>query len=132
MPARLAAPFAAVLFVAALATGCGSSSDDSTRSERNAAPPPSSSGAPVGASARSCDSYASDATALRATNVSCGQARQVMFGWQRQGSCSTRAGASRSSCLSRSYRCLATRTDRGIAVSCARAGRSIAFIAKRD
>jgi hypothetical protein len=132
MPVRLAAPLAGVLFAAAMLAGCGSSSQDSTRSETSAAPPPSGSGAPVGASAKSCDSYASDAAALRATNVSCSQARQVMYGWQQQGSCSTPAGASRSSCLTRSYRCLATRSDRGIAVSCARAGQSIAFVARRD
>lgn len=91
----------------------------------------SKSGAPIGASARSCDAYSTDAGALRATGISCGQARQVMYGWQREPSCATPAGASRSSCLTRSYRCQATRTDRGLAVSCSRKGQSIAFIARR-
>jgi hypothetical protein len=54
-----------------------------------------------------------------------------MHGWQRRRSCATPADASRGSCLARSYRCLSTRTDRGIAVSCARAGRSIAFVVRR-
>ena len=51
-----------------------------------------------------------------------------MYDWQRERSCSPPAGASRDSCLTRSYRCQAARTDRGLAVSCAREGQSIAFI----
>lgn len=84
----------------------------------------------IGASARSCDAYSTDVGALRATRISCSQARQVMYGWQRERSCAAPAGASRNSCLTRSYRCLATRTDRGLAVSCARKGQSIAFLAR--
>jgi hypothetical protein len=121
VPIRLAAPLALVALSALLA-GCGGSSPDE---------PASTATAPVGAAAKSCETKAVDAEGLRAAGVSCGQARQVMYGWQQRSSCSAPAGASRVSCTSHSYRCLGARTDRGIAVSCARPGRSIAFIAPR-
>ncbi len=134
---RLAIPLATVALATVLLSGCGdSSSSDSggstTATESTKSPPASTSTAPIGASARSCDSYAVDAEALRAAGLSCKEARQVMYGWQRQPACSRPVGASRTSCLTRSYRCLGARTDRGIAVSCARAGESIAFIAKKS
>ena len=139
MPIRLAAPLAIVALAALLLAGCGGSSSDEgstpggpAQDERQAPSGVDGGGGPVGAAARSCDTNAVDVEALRATGVSCGQARQVMFGWQQASACDGRPGASRSSCTSRSYRCLATRTDRGVAVSCSRPGRSIAFIAKRD
>jgi hypothetical protein len=81
--------------------------------------------------AQSCDSYADDAQALRATAIGCDRARQAMNSWQREPSCALPAGASRGSCLTRSYRCQSVRVDRGIAVSCARPGESVAFIARR-
>jgi hypothetical protein len=138
---RLAAPLLVFALAAALPAGCGSSSEESGGTRIGTATStvpgpggkgPSSSKAPVGASARSCDAHSADAEALRATGIPCDQARQVMYGWQRQRACSSPAGASRSSCLTRSYRCLATRTDRGLAVSCSRQGRSIAFLGRRD
>lgn len=133
MPTRLAAPLAIVALAAVLLGGCGSSSDDgaSTRTRESAPPPARTSSAPVGAAAKSCDTYAVDARSLRATGISCGQARQVMYGWQRQRSCAKPSAASRTSCLTRSYRCLGARTDRGIAVSCSRPGQSIAFVDRR-
>jgi hypothetical protein len=131
---RLAAPLiATALLATALLAGCGSSADGggggSTR--QGPAPAPSGTSAPAGATAASCDAYAEDAEALRATAIPCDQARQVMFGWQRQPSCALPAGASRGSCLTRSYRCQSVRGGRGVAVSCARAGESIAFVAQR-
>jgi hypothetical protein len=133
---RLAVPLAIVAFAAALVAGCGGTSDQGSTSGGSTqgntqAPPGSSSGAPVGAAAKNCDSGAVDAEGLRATGIPCNQARQVMYGWQRERSCSSPAGTSRSSCLTRSYHCQAARTDRGLAVSCSRPGESIAFIAKR-
>ena len=122
MPPRLAAPLVVLVLAALAAAGCGGSASEEG----------SSSGAPVGAAAKSCETDAVDAGALRATGVSCDRARQVMYGWQRQGSCSAPPGASRVSCTTRSYRCTGARTDRGTAVSCARPGRSIAFIAEGD
>jgi hypothetical protein len=118
VPLRPVVPI--VLVVLVVLAGCGdSSSKDETR-----APAP-----PIGASARSCETHTVDAEGLRATGVACGQARAVMYGWQRTRSCASPAGASRGSCTALSYRCLTTKTDRGVAVSCARPGRSIAFVA---
>ncbi len=127
MPRRLA-PLAVVALVIALLSGCGDSPSDEGVSTRTEKEPAGS--APVGAAAESCEAHSAAAEALRATGISCDQARQLMQGWQREPSCSLPAGASRASCLTRSYRCLATRTGRGIAVSCARAGQSIAFTAR--
>jgi hypothetical protein len=121
---RLAVPAAVLALVAAvLVAGCGGSSSQ----EGSTATAPI---APIGAAAKSCEAFATDVEALRATAIPCDQARQVMYGWQREGSCSLPSGASRNSCLTRSYRCLGTRTDRGVAVSCSRAGESIAFVVK--
>jgi hypothetical protein len=129
---RLATPIAITVLAAALLAGCGSSSDSgSDAAGSTAAPGASDSTAPAGASAQSCETDAVDATALRATSVSCGEARALMFAWQRQSDCATPKGASRSACTTRSYRCLSTATARGVAVSCSRPGHSIAFIAKR-
>jgi hypothetical protein len=125
---RLAAPFVAVVLAAALLAGCGGSSV--TTDETDEAQTPLPGNAPVGASAKSCDTYATDAESLRATEIPCDQARQVMYGWQREHTCAVPNAASRGSCLTRSYRCQAVRTDRGLAVSCSRSGESIAFIVK--
>jgi hypothetical protein len=133
VPPRLAALLVVVALAAVLAAGCGGSSSgvgSTSGASTHAAPRTSTSGAPVGA-AKSCETQAVDAEALRATGVSCNQARQVMYGWQQRGSCSSPPGASRVSCTTRSYRCSGARTDRGTAVSCARPGRSIAFVVKR-
>ncbi len=118
MPKRLAPLLVAVL---ALWGGCGDSSSEK-------APAPT---APVGAAAKTCDARSPGIDALRATGVSCSQARRIVRGWRRERSCSLPSAASRTSCLSRSYRCLGARTDRGLAVSCARAGQSIAFTVRR-
>jgi hypothetical protein len=121
---RLAAPLLNIALAATLLAGCGSSDEEGTQGE-------SATEAPAGASANACDSYAVDAEGLRVTGLSCKQGRQVMFGWQRAEGCGLIGGASRGACSVRSYRCLATRTDRGISVSCAQPGRSVAFVAKR-
>jgi hypothetical protein len=116
VPPRLAAPLAVAALAAVLVAGCGGSSPETTGSRS----------APVGAAARSCGVR----EALRATGVSCAQARRVMYGWRQRGSCSSPPGASRVSCTTGSYRCLGAHTERGTAVSCSRPGRSIAFVVK--
>lgn len=139
---KLAAPFLVLALAAGLVAGCGGSSDEGTQGAETTAPsrggesrpaPPRASGseAPAGATARACDTYAVDAQGLRVTGLSCKQGRQVMFGWQRAEGCGLIGSASRGACTVRSYRCLATRTDRGVSVSCAQPGRSIAFTAQR-
>jgi hypothetical protein len=127
---RLAIPIAIILLAAALLAGCGGSSS-SSETTGSTVPPGGAATAPAGASARSCETEAVDAEALRATGVSCGDARDVLFAWQRAPACAAEPGASHSACTVDSYRCIGARTDRGLAVSCARAGRSIAFVAER-
>jgi hypothetical protein len=127
---RLATPLATLLLAAALLAGCGGSSSTSGGSVPTEATRGGAATGPAGASARSCESGAGDADDLLAAGVSCARARQVLYGWQRAGSCAPPAGASRSSCASGPYRCLGTRTDRGIAVSCSRPGESIGFVAE--
>jgi hypothetical protein len=133
---RLAIPLAIVALTAAMLAGCGGSSPTDESSQSGSTGPsestaPSSPKAPAGATAKGCATDAPGAEGLRATGVSCGQARRVMLGWQRDPACAAPAGASRTSCTARSYRCLGARTDRGLAVSCSRAGASIAFLARR-
>lgn len=134
---RLAVPIALLALFAALLVGCGggSSSDSETSGGTTGGGETQGqahgSSAPAGASAQTCETQAVDAQALRATAVSCGEARAVMFAWQRAGACAAAAGASHSACTVRSYRCIAAATDRGQSVSCAKPGRSLAFIAKR-
>lgn len=128
MPLRLVAPLVVVALAAALAVGCGDPSVETDGSRTGTATEVVPDRAPVGATAKRCDAYATDAEGLRATGVACGQARQVLYGWQREPSCALPSGASRGSCLTRSYRCQSVRSDRGLAVTCARPGQSIAFI----
>jgi hypothetical protein len=139
-PMRPAIPIVIVALAAALLAGCGGSSSSNdgsrvlTRQLHTSLQHSGRGGNQAslsGASARSCDSGAVDAAGLRAVGVSCGRARQMMYSWQRERSCATPSGASRTSCSSRSYRCLGARTDRGVAVSCSRPGESVAFLAKR-
>jgi hypothetical protein len=136
---RLAIPLAIAVLAAVLLAGCGgssssegsSSSSGPAQTEPGTSPKGSAPGAPIGASARNCDTGAVDVEALRTVGVSCGRARQVMHGWQRNGSCAAPTGSSRTSCTARSYRCLSARTDRGLVVGCSRPGESIAFVVKR-
>ena len=129
---RLAPRLLALLAICALlVAGCGGSDDDGAKEAPRPEPQAKSSTAPPGASAEACESRAVDAQDLRATNISCEQARQLMFAWQRSEECSGKGG-SRSSCsIKGSYRCLTANTGRGMAVSCAKPGRSVAFIVRK-
>jgi hypothetical protein len=129
---RLAVPIAIVALAATVLGGCGGSSgSDSTETGSNAAPQGGAATAPAGASAASCDVSVAGVEALRATGISCDGAKAVLLAWQRNDSCVGSQGISHIACTVRSYRCIATRTDRGLSVSCARPGRSLAFISKR-
>ncbi len=127
---RLAVPIAIVVLAAAASAGCGEESADESGSAATA-PPASTSTAPAGASAHACALSAGGAEGLRATGVSCGKAQRLAIAWRRGDECVPPTGASRSACTVSSYRCLAAATDRGLAVSCARPGRSVAFTARR-
>jgi hypothetical protein len=112
---------------AALLGGCGSSSDDSTGGGATASPPASTSTAPAGASAHECGRYIGGVRALRATGLSCADARHLAYFWVTERTCRPASGASRSACALGTYRCVATATGRGYSVSCAHPGRSVAF-----
>lgn len=122
---KIAAPLLIAALASALLVGCGSSDEGTTGTEESV------STVPPGARAKSCETLAVDAEALRVAGLSCAEGRQVMLGWQRAEGCGLINGASRGACAVRSYRCLATRTDRGTSVSCSRPGRSVAFRAER-
>lgn len=115
------------LAAAALAAGCGPS-DDSGGGDPAADRAPS---APPGATARSCPDSPPGTEELRVTEVGCDAGEAVAAAWAGDPNCSSPAGESRFTCAVRGYRCLGAATDRGIAVSCARPNRSIAFVARR-
>jgi hypothetical protein len=134
VPTRLAAPLAIAVLAAALLAGCGGSSSPAGGSTETGSGASSQTGAPhapVGASARNCDTGSADVEALRVVGVPCGRAQQVMLAWRGAHSCAPGNGTSRTSCSARSYRCLSARTSRGIVVGCSRPAESIAFIVKR-
>jgi hypothetical protein len=131
---------AALLAAAALATlasGCGSSDGGSGYGSRNSTEDsPTATAttpdAPPGATARSCEGPVAGAEELRVTGVGCDVGLRLVAAWAGKPSCSAPAGESRFSCsVEGGYRCLGAGAERGIAVSCARAGASVSFIAKR-
>ena len=129
---RLASAIAIVALAAALLGGCGSSSEDGSGSGSTAAPKVDESGAPAGASAQACVLNVDGVSGLRVTGISCGKGQKTAIAWQRDATCRPAGGGSQAGCTVGGYRCITTATDRGLAVSCARPGRSIAFTAKRD
>lgn len=58
-------------------------------------------------------------------------AREVRDAWERNRSCRRPPGASRWGCSVLSYRCQGVVTDRGWSISCAKPGRSVAFVVRR-
>jgi hypothetical protein len=127
---RFATPIAIAVLAAALLAGCGSSSDEAGSTK--APPKGSDSSAPAGASAHACAIDAGGVSGLRVTAVSCGKGQKVAIVWQRDATCRPPASGSQAGCTVAGYRCIATATDRGLAVSCARPDHSIAFTAKRE
>lgn len=134
---RLATPLAIVVLAVALLAGCGSSSSSPAGSTStgstgsSAAPRAKTPSAPVGASAQSCAINANGVSGLRVTVISCGAGQKTVIAWQRDAACKPVADGSQAGCTVGAYRCIATTTDRGLSVSCAKPGRSLAFIAKR-
>lgn len=118
--------------LAALTTGCGSS-DGGSRDSAEDSPTATATtpDAPPGASARTCEGEVVGAAELRVTGIGCDVGLRVVAAWAGEPSCSAPAGGSRFSCsVYDGYRCLGARAERGIAVSCARPGASVSFIAK--
>lgn len=128
---RRLAPLAALALATALLVGCGGSSPDEAGTGGGAQPHGSASPTPAGATARHCRSGKAGVTGLTATGTTCTEARHLMLGWTHSSACRPAEGASRAGCPALSYRCLATATDRGWSVGCAKPGRSIAFTARR-
>jgi hypothetical protein len=87
--------------------------------------------APAGSRVVACKEDAIGIDGLRAAAVDCDTADRIMRRWKNHRSCALAEGASRGSCSLGSFRCQAVRADRGIAVSCARPGGDIAFIATK-
>jgi hypothetical protein len=122
-PARLLPP---VLATVLLIAGCGSSEESEPTA--TATTPK----APAGASARSCAGSLAGTSELRVTGVGCDVGREVVATWTKKSACAPAGDASRVSCsVHDAYRCLGAATGRGLAVSCARPGSSVAFIAMR-
>jgi hypothetical protein len=126
------------LIAAALAAGCGSDESSETTSgqsgaEMTGAQESGAGGAeaPVGVRARTCKVSVSDYEMLRVTGVDCRTGAAIAAGWAKDSSCRPPKGQSRSACSIGQFRCLTTVVGRGLAVTCARPERSVAFIAKR-
>lgn len=124
---RLATPLAVLALIGGLMVGCGGSSEGTGSTSPPTGPPT----APAGASAQVCPLAIGGTKGLRATGVSCGEAQRLAVTWMRSTGCEPKPGASHSACTVRGYRCIGTATDRGLSVSCARPGRSVAFTARR-
>ena len=117
----------AVLALAVAAAGCGSS--DETTGTTSAAPEKIQE-APVGVRADRCGEGATGDGEVRVTGVSCELGRELVAGWYKDSACSAPEGASRTSCKLGEFSCLGAVTDRGVAVTCAAPGRSVAFIGR--
>jgi hypothetical protein len=138
---RLHAPAAVVglivtAVVALAAAGCGSSdSSPGAKAGGSTNASPATSRAPKGATTHSCTLLTRGVGEARVTGVSCTTAVEVADAWaaERESDCRLSPSTSRGSCTvgRHRYRCLATSTDRGIAVSCSRPGRTISFLARR-
>jgi hypothetical protein len=139
-------PLAVAATVVALA-GCGSSSEGTqtvgapgtgtTAPPANgAAEPPAQTSttpqAPTGVRARRCTGVSAAAKGeVRVTGVSCAEGASTVTAWRRDKGCSSPSSASRTSCKVHGLTCLGAVTDRGIAVTCAGPGHSIAFVGRR-
>jgi hypothetical protein len=117
---------AVALLAAILASGCGSSGTKSSSEEGS-----TKTAAPPGAAVLACAGAPAGVGTLRASGVDCATGRLVAAGWTAKDACGANTGTSRTSCGIGGYRCLGIATERGLAVSCARPGHSISFVARR-
>jgi hypothetical protein len=133
---RLTTLTAVVLCAALLAAGCGGGGSGGS----NTTAPPKGGGtpkkatapnAPAGSKVVACKESGSATEGLRATVVDCKTARATMIRWGHTEGCALARGASRGSCALGGFRCQAVRADRGVAVSCARPGGDVAFVATK-
>jgi hypothetical protein len=130
----------AIAVVALLIAGCGGSGGESSSS-----PAPSGGGtangggkpkratapnAPAGSNVVACREGRMEIEELRATAVGCGPARATVGRWVSSHACTLDESASRGSCALGGFRCQSVRSGRGAAVSCARPGGDVSFVAK--
>ena len=123
------------LALALLVAGCGSGDSTETAQPGGAETTQAQqSGAegPSGVTARPCLSPGKPAVLMRVTGVSCSKGRDIVAGWASRSGCAPAAGDSRSACTVDGFRCLTTVAGRGLAVTCARPARSVAFLAVRN
>lgn len=121
--------------LALAASGCGSS-DEGTSSETTQSTS-SNGGAttsttPAGSRVEVCEGAIAGVGRVRASGTGCAIARGIVASWDNKVACGAAANGSRASCSVENYRCLGAATERGLAVTCARPGSSISFVAKRD
>lgn len=129
----------ATAVLALLVAGCGGSGSESSSSTtpsggggaNGAAAPKQATApnAPAGSKVVACKEGRMEIEELRATAVDCASARGTMSRWERSHAC-TLGNGSRSSCALGGFRCQAVRAGRGAAVSCARPGGDVSFVAK--
>jgi hypothetical protein len=135
-PLPALAALVAIALIAAAVGGCGSSGEGSSseqaKGSSGAAGSATTSTAPAGASAQACSGAVRGIGTLRVVGVGCAIGRGVVASWSNKAACAGTAAASRVSCTIEDYRCLGAETDRGLAVGCARPGRSISFVAQRE
>jgi hypothetical protein len=129
-------PLVAIAVVAV--AGCGGSSGGGTSGEETspatALPPPGSgttSNAPSGIKTKTCADARLDPPEVVVIGGSCAQGKQTVAGWEAKAACYSPAGASRFACTVGKLRCMGTKTERGIAVNCARPQLSISFLSRR-
>jgi hypothetical protein len=85
---------------------------------------------PTGITARPCRNTGEEGLLMRVTGVSCSTGKKVAASWRSKSGCAPAAGESRSACTVGGFRCLTVSVGQGLAVTCARPERSIAFIVK--
>jgi hypothetical protein len=77
-----------------------------------------------------CGSSGETATTSRSIDGG-SSAQEVRSAWERAPDCKHPSGASRWGCSVGPFRCQGVVTDRGWSISCAKPGRSVAFIVRR-
>jgi hypothetical protein len=122
------------VLAALLVAGCGSGGSTGTTAGQETAPAGASTApeAPTGVTARACRNHAEgSALPLRVTGVGCAKGASIAAAWHSNSKCAPAAGQSRSACSVEGFRCLTAVAGQGLAVTCARPGRSVAFIVER-
>jgi hypothetical protein len=113
-----------------LLAGCGSSDGgDPSTGEAPTRGPSSAPGVAVGSCKIGGVAGVSEA---RVSGADCPLARGVVSRWNESEACRAPVGSSRTACSIGGLRCLGAATGRVLVVSCAGAGRSISFLARRS